>query len=215
MITQSMPAKTRIRILLADDHTVVRMGLGAVLSLDAGLEIVAEAEDGAGMLEQYRNTQPDVVLLDLRMPEMDGLTALKRLRQEFPGARVLILTTSELVEDMRGTREAGASGYLCKNVPREELIQAIREVHEGRNLVSPEIDRRLAENPRRRQLTERELEVLDYLRRGMSNKDVGVALGISEHTAKTHVKAILQKMEAADRAEAVARGFELGVLRLE
>ena len=215
MIPHSMPVKSPIRILLADDHTVVRMGLGAVLSLDPGMEIVAEAEDGAGMLEQYRQTLPDVVLLDLRMPEMDGLTALKRLRQEFPGARVLILTTSELVEDMRGTREAGAFGYLCKNVPRGELIHAIREVYAGRHPASPEIDRRLAENATRRHLTEREMEVLDYLRRGMSNKDVGLALGISEHTAKTHVKAILQKMEAADRAEAVARGFELGLLRVE
>jgi len=203
-----------IRILLADDHTVVRMGIAAVLSLDPGLEIVAEAEDGAGTIEQYRSTLPDVVLLDLRMPEMDGLTALRRLRAEFPDARVLVLTTSELVEDMRRTRDAGACGYLRKNVPRAELVHAIQEIHAGRFHVSPEIDRRLAENSRRRHLTERELEVLDCMRRGLSNRDVSMALGMSEHTAKTHVKSILQKLEAADRTEAVANAFELGILRL-
>lgn len=190
------------------------MGIAAILSLDAGLLIVAEAEDGASTLEQYRQTRPDVVLLDLRMPDMDGLTALKILRQEFPEVRALVLTTSELVEDMRRAREAGACGYLRKNVPRAELIHAIQEVHAGRNHVSPDIDRRLEENSRRRHLTERELEVLDCVRRGLSNRDISVALSISEHTAKTHVKAILQKLEAADRTEAVTNAFELGILKL-
>ncbi len=210
-----MPQPTPIRILLADDHTVVRMGIAAVLSLDPGLQIVGEAEDGAGTLEQYRLTQPDVVLLDLRMPDMDGITALVSLRKEFPQARVLVLTTSELVEDMRRTREAGAYGYLRKNVPRAELIHAIQEVHAGRCHISPDIDRRLAENSRRRQLTEREVEVLDSMRRGLSNRDISIALAISEHTIKTHVKAILQKLEAADRTEAVTNAFELGLLRLD
>ncbi len=210
-----MPLPAPIRILLADDHTVVRMGIAAVLSLDPGLQIVAEAEDGAGTLEQYRLTLPDVVLLDLRMPDMDGLTALRQLRLEFPEARTLVLTTSELVEDMRLSRDAGACGYLRKNVPRAELIHAIQEIHAGRSHVSPDIERRLAENSRRRHLTERELEVLDYMRRGLSNRDISTALNISEHTTKTHVKAILQKLEAADRTEAVTNAFELGVLRLE
>lgn len=210
-----MPSPKPIRILLADDHTVVRMGLAAVLSLEPGLVIVAEAEDGNEALEQYRLTRPDVVLLDLRMPEMDGLSALKRLCKEFPEARVLVLTTSELVEDMRCTRDAGAFGYLRKNIPRADLVHAIREVHAGRRHVSTEIDRRLAENSKRRNLTEREVEVLDCMRRGLSNKDISLALAMSEHTAKTHVKAILQKLEAADRTEAVTNAFELGVLRLE
>ena len=204
-----------IRILLADDHTVVRLGIAAVLTLDSGIEIVAEAEDGAAVVEQYRLHRPDVVLLDLRMPAVDGLTALKKLRQEFPDARVLVLTTSELIEDMRCARDAGAWGYLRKNVPRAELVQAIKEVHAGKHHVSPDIDRRLSENSRRRQLTERELEVLDCVRRGLSNKDISIALTISEHTAKTHVKAILQKLDAADRTEAVTNAFELGVLRLD
>jgi len=210
-----MPPPKPIRILLADDHTVVRMGIAAVLSLEPGLVIVAEAEDGKEALEQYRLTRPDVVLLDLRMPEMDGLSALKRLLAEFPAARVLVLTTSELVEDMRCIRAAGAYGYLRKNIPRAELVEAIREVHAGRHHVSPDVDRRLAENSKRRNLTEREVEVLDCMRRGLSNKDISLALSMSEHTAKTHVKAILQKLEAADRTEAVTNAFELGVLRLD
>lgn len=209
-----MPSGRPIRILLADDHTVVRMGIAAVLSLEPGFVIVAEAEDGGEMIEQYRATRPDVVLLDLRMPEMDGLIALKLLHAEFPEARVLVLTTSELVEDMRCTRASGAYGYLRKNIPRAELVEAIRDVSAGRHHDSPDIDRRLAENAKRRNLTGREVEVLDCMRRGLSNKDISVALEISEHTIKTHVKSILQKLEAADRTEAVTNAFELGVLRL-
>ncbi len=190
------------------------MGLAAVLALDPGLKIVAEAEDGAETLEQYRLTRPDIVLLDLSMPEVNGLTALKNLRKEFPDAKVLILTTSELVEDMRHTREAGAFGYLRKNIPRADLVDAIRQAHAGHRHVSPDVDRRLAENARRRHLTERELEVLDGMRRGLSNRDISVALEMSEHTAKTHVKAILHKLEAADRTEAVSNAFELGILKV-
>jgi len=211
----TLKPKKAIRILVADDHSVVRMGLSAILSLDPGIEVVAEAEDGIGAIEQYRLTRPDVVLLDLRMPEMDGLSALEKIRGEFPGARVLILTTSEFVEDMRRTRAAGACGYLHKNIPRAELSHAIREAHAGRDFITPEVSRRLAENSTRRNLTNRETEVLDYIRRGMSNREIGLALEISEHTAKTHVKAIIHKMEAADRTEAVARAYELGVLLLD
>lgn len=191
------------------------MGIAAVLSLEPGFKIVAEAEDGIGAVEQYRLTRPDVVLLNLRMPEMDGISALKRLRSEFPESRILVLTTSELVEDMRRTRDAGAYGYLRKNIPRAELVEAIRDVHAGRHHDSPDIDRRIEENAKRRALTDREVEVLDCMRRGLSNKNISLALEISEHTVKTHVKSILQKLEAADRTEAVTNAFELGVLRLE
>ena len=211
----TLKSQKTIRILVADDHSVVRMGLSAILSLDPGIKVVAEAEDGIGAIEQYRLTRPDVVLLDLRMPEMDGLSALDAIRGEFPDARVLILTTSEFVEDMRRTRDAGACGYLRKNIPRAELIHAIREVHAGRDFITPEVSRRLAENANRRNLTARETEVLDFIRRGMSNREIGLALEMSEHTAKTHVKSILQKLEAADRTEAVALAYELGVLLLD
>lgn len=210
-----MSPKSRIRILLADDHTVVRMGLAAVLALEKDLEIVAEAEDGADAVVQYRATRPHVALVDIRMPGIDGLEALRRLRAEWPEARVLMLTTSELDEDVQKAIDLGACGYVLKRVSRDELARAIRDVHAGRPYFPEAIMRRLTELRQRRQLTDRELEVLDSLRRGLSNRDIGVALAITEHTVKAHVKAILQKLEAADRAEAVGRGFEQGLLRVQ
>ena len=210
-----MAPKSRIRLLLADDHTVVRMGLAAVLTLEKDFEIVAEAEDGAAAVEKYRAARPDVALVDVRMPGVDGIEALARLRAEWPEARVLMLTTSDLDEDVQRAIEAGASGYLPKRVTRAELARAIREVHSGRRYIPDQLERRLEALRQRRHLTDRELEVLDGMRRGLANRDIGVALEITEHTVKAHVKAILQKLEAADRAEAVSRGFEQGLLRVE
>ncbi len=211
---RAMAQPSCIRILLVDDHSVVRMGLAAVLSLDEGLTVVAEAEDGAQALEKFRSDKPDVVLMDVRMPGMGGLEALRALRAAAPGARVLMLTTSELDEDVQRAIEAGAAGYLQKSVTRDELVRAIRRVHAGGSYVPEALERRLAQLAKRRHLSHREIEVLDGMRRGLSNRDIAVSLSISEHTVKAHVKAILQKLESADRAEAVARGFEQGLLRV-
>lgn len=210
-----MQLPPRIRLLIADDHSVVRVGLLAVLGLEKDFEIVAEAEDGHEAVELYRSTQPDVALVDVRMPGADGIEALGRIRAEWPEARVLMLTTSELDEDLYRAMECGASGYLPKRVNRVELVRSIREVHAGRRCIPAALERRLGELNQRRQLSPRELEVLDGMRRGLSNRDIGTALDITEHTVKAHVKAILQKLEAADRAEAVGRGFEQGLLRVE
>ncbi|MBL9188688.1 MAG: response regulator transcription factor [Opitutaceae bacterium] len=203
-----------IRILLVDDHSVVRMGLAAVLSLDEGLLVVAEAEDGAQAIEKFRTEKPDVVLMDVRMPGMNGLDALRALRAATPGVRVLMLTTSELDEDIQQAIEAGAAGYLQKSVTRDELVRAVRCVHAGGRYVPEATARRLAQLAKRRHLSHREIEVLDGMRRGLSNRDIALSLSISEHTVKAHVKAVLQKLESADRAEAVARGFEQGLLRV-
>ena len=210
-----MVQPTSIRILLVDDHSVVRMGLAAVLSLDEGLSVVAEAEDGAQALEKYRVEKPDIVLMDVRMPGMGGLAALRALRATWPGARVLMLTTSELDEDIQQAIAAGACGYLQKSVTRDEMVRAIRLVHSGGRYVPAAMERRLQELAKRRHLSNREIEVLDGMRRGLSNRDIAGVLSISEHTVKAHVKAILQKLESADRAEAVARGFEHGLLRVD
>jgi DNA-binding NarL/FixJ family response regulator len=204
-----------IRILLVDDHSVVRMGLAAVLSLDEDLVIAAEAEDGAQAIEKYRVEQPDVVLMDVRMPGMGGLEALSSLRATWPGARVLMLTTSELDEDVQRAIEAGACGYLLKSVTRQELVRSIHHVHAGGRYIPAAMEQRLSQLAKRRHLSHRESEVLDGMRRGLSNRDIASALSISEHTVKAHVKAILQKLESADRAEAVARGFEQGLLRVD
>jgi DNA-binding NarL/FixJ family response regulator len=201
--------------MLVDDHSVVRMGLSAVLSLDKDLRVVSEAEDGEQAVEQYRESQPDVALLDVQMPKMGGVDSLRSILAEWPDARVIMLTTSDLDDDIQRAIEAGASGYLLKNVSRAELVGAIREVHSGRNYVPTAIRQRLDELEKRRQLSAREIEVLDGMRRGLTNKDIALSLSLSEHTVKAHVKSVLSKLESADRAEAVARGFELGLLRVE
>jgi len=200
--------------MLVDDHSVVRMGLSAILSLDKGLRVVSEAEDGEQAVEQYRKSRPDVALMDVQMPKMGGVEGLRAILAEWPEARVIMLTTSDLDDDIHRALEAGASGYLLKNVSRCELVGAIREVHAGRNYVPTAIRHRLDELEKRRQLSAREIEVLDGMRRGLTNKDIALSLSLSEHTVKAHVKSVLSKLESADRAEAVARGFELGLLRV-
>ncbi len=209
-----MAAKKPIRLLLVDDHLVVRMGLAAVLALEPDFVIAGEAEDAESALAQFRAVAPEITLLDLRMPGASGLDALRSIRAASPDARVIMLTTSELEEDIFQAIEAGAAGYLLKTAQRAELADAIRRVHAGGRAVPAPLEARLVERAQRRSLSPRELEVLDYLRRGLSNRDIGLGLGVSEHTAKAHVKAILAKLEAADRAEAVANGFQRGLLQV-
>jgi len=207
--------KNPIRLLLVDDHLVVRMGLAAVLGLEPDFVVAGEAEDAESAVAQFHLLAPDVTLLDLRMPGASGLEALRRIRAESREARVIMLTTSELEEDVFQAIEAGAAGYLLKTAQRAELAGAIRQVQAGGRAVPAPLEARLVERAQRRSLSPRELEVLDYLRRGLSNKDIGLGLGVTEHTAKAHVKAILAKLEAADRAEAVANGFQRGLLQLD
>jgi DNA-binding NarL/FixJ family response regulator len=210
-----MPPKKSIRLVLVDDHSVVRMGLSAVLGLDDELTVVAEAEDGAQALVEYRTHRPDVVLMDVRMPGMGGVEALGAIVAEFPEARVLMLTTSDLDEDLQRAIDAGASGYLLKSVSRDELVRAIKEVHAGHRYIPALLEKRLLELEHRKHLSSRETEVLDGMRRGLSNRDIAKTLSLSEHTVKSHVKAILTKLDSADRAEAVARGYEQGLLRVD
>jgi len=209
-----MPARPPIRILLVDDHSIVRMGLVTLLSSEPDLSVVAEAEDGEQAVSLHAQLQPDVTLLDLRMPGgLDGIETLERVREQSPEARVIVLTTSEFDEDVLRSVEGGAAGYLSKNVRRSDLAAAIRQVHEGGSCLPTSLAQRMDELARRRQLTSREVEVLEFMRRGLSNRDIGKALEISEHTAKAHVCAILGKLGAADRAEAVNIAFERGLVR--
>lgn len=202
-------------MLLVDDHAVVRLGLKAILALEPDLEVVAEAEDAVEAVERYREHRPDVMLLDLRMPGDSGVVVVRRVRDEFPAARIIMLTSFDLEEEVFQSLDAGAQGYVLKSVGPEELVAAIRQVYSGRRCVPPAIERRLEERAETQPLSPREIEVLDHIRRGLSNRDIGVALGISEHTAKNHSKAILRKLQVADRAEAVAAGFERGLFQLE
>jgi len=202
-----------ISLLLVDDHYLVRMGLIAVLSLEDDFKVVGEAEDSDTAVAQFQSCHPDVTLLDLRMPGTDGIETLRRIRASFPDAKIIALSTSDLEEDIFRAIEAGARAYLLKTASREEVATTIRTVHQGEPAISEKIASRLKERAARRNLSQREIEVLDFLRRGLSNKDIGLALGFTEHTAKAHVKSILAKLEAADRAEAVAIGFDLGLLK--
>jgi DNA-binding NarL/FixJ family response regulator len=198
-----------IRILLVDDHSLVREALASMLSLDRGFEVVAQAGNAAEALALQASTKPDIILLDVRMSGQDGFQVLESLRKAGTKARVIILATSALAHELRRARDFGAFGYLPKQATAEQLTCAVRKVYEGgecwehaRALPQPVLDA----------LSARELEVLECIRRGLTNADSGRSLGISEHTVKNHVKAVLAKLEAADRAEAVARGFELGLL---
>jgi DNA-binding NarL/FixJ family response regulator len=211
-----MTPSRRIRLLLIDDHAVVRMGLAAVLEAAADdCTVVAQGDGGEKAVDLIRQHRPDVTLLDIRMPRMDGIETLKAIRKEFPDACVLMLSTSNIEEDFVQALEAGAAGYLVKTAQPEELIMAIRTVREGGRYLPESIASRLAARPQRRNFTPRELDVLDLLRRGLSNREIGLALGLSENTAKTHVKGLFFKLEAADRAEAVARAYDRGLLRVQ
>lgn len=192
---------------------MVRMGLRAMLALEPDFTVVAEAEDAAEAVLRYREHRPDIVLLDLRMPGGSGVVAVQRIRQEFPAARILMLTSFDFEEEVFQSLDAGAQGYVLKSVERHELTAAIRRVNGGERCVPPVIEQRLAERAQTQRLSAREVEVLDHMRRGHSNRDIATALGISEHTAKNHAKAILRKLHVADRAEAVAAGFERGLLQ--
>lgn len=196
--------------MLVDDHPVLRLGLASVLTASHGFAVVAEADTGAAALTLYRDKKPDVVLLDVSMERMDGLETLRRLLAEFPAARVIMLTSSRAAEDAALARSIGAKGYLVKTVHHATIAAAIRTVEEGGTL-DPTTG--TAEMPSTGPLSHRQEEVLGLIRQGFSNEEIGSLLGISERTARAHVSAILESLGAADRAQAVALGFELGILR--
>lgn len=207
----TLPTPRRpIRVMLVDDHPVLRVGLASVLTTGHGFVVVAEAEDGAGALEHFRRTRPDVVLLDLSMERMDGIETLRRLLAEFPAARVIMLTSSKAPEDAVLALAVGAMGYVVKTVHHAVIAAAIRDVHSGERIGST---LSLPEAVRKGPLSHRELEVLGLIRQGFSNDEIASFLGISERTARAHVSAILESLGATDRAHAVALGFELGILR--
>lgn len=203
-----------IRLLLVDDHAVMRAGLANMLNTMPNFRIIADAGDGMTALVLFREHKPDVTLLDVMMPGQNGIDCLRILLAEFPDACVLMLSSSEADEDIAQALEAGAFGYVTKTALPSELIAAIQAVHAGTKTISPDIQRRLAERAATQKLSVRELEVLHLMRTGMSNPQIGQLLGITARTAKAHVAAVLQKLEVSDRTEAVARGFERGLLKL-
>jgi DNA-binding NarL/FixJ family response regulator len=208
-------ADGRIRVLISDDHPVVRAGLAAVLVQQADLELVAEAENGEQAVALYREHQPDVCLMDLRMPLMDGVEAIRTITSEFPDACILALTTYEGDADIRRALEAGARGYLLKDMLLTDVIRAIRSVHRGERVIPNAVAVRLAEFPERSDLTERELEVLQFVARGLSNKEVARAIGRTDETVKIHLKNMFAKLGVADRTEAVTVAITRGLIHLD
>jgi DNA-binding NarL/FixJ family response regulator len=204
-----------IRVLVADDHPVVRTGLAGVIAQHPELELVAEAADGLEAVKRFREHRPDVVLMDLRMPGMDGVAAIRAIKSEFPAARVLALTTYEGDVDIHRALEAGARGYLIKDMLLTDVLTAIRAVHRGERVIPLAVAARLAEFTPRTDLTEREVEVLGLVARGLSNRDVAVAIGRTEETAKLHLKNIFAKLGVADRTEAVTLALSRGILHLD
>ena len=202
-----------LRLLLVDDHAVMRAGLSNMLDARPEFDVVAGADDGESALTLHQVHLPDVTLLDVVMPGMGGLECLAQLKEQCPRAKVLMLSSSELEQDMHQAMTLGANGYVTKNAQPSELVASILAVGRGEKVVSGEVSRRLQHYSSAVQLTPRELEVLQLLRNGMSNPDIGYNLGITPRTAKAHVASILHKLDARDRAEAVAKGFELGLLR--
>jgi DNA-binding NarL/FixJ family response regulator len=209
-----MNESPHIRILLADDHSVVRMGLAALISTEPGFAVVGQAADGAEAVAMYRNLRPDVVLMDLLMPNLTGTQALAAIRGEFPDARVLILSTSDGDDDVFRALHAGAAGYILKSSPGEALIPAIRAVAGGGRWIPPEVARCLADRSLREELSMREIQVIRELASGGSNKEIAMALGITENTVKAHLKSILAKLPARDRTEAVTVALQRGIIHL-
>ena len=205
----------RIRLLVVDDHPVVRAGIVGLLAGEPDLEVVGEAADGAQACDLAAALRPDVVLMDLRMPVMDGTTATERILAATPTVRVVVLTTYETDADILPAVEAGATGYLLKDTPRDDLVAAVRAVAGGETVLAPSVARRLVAGVRNaaERLTARELEVLAAVARGGSNAQIGVELFISEATVKTHLLRIFAKLGVDDRTRAVTVALERGILR--
>ncbi|MCR6687852.1 response regulator transcription factor [Cellulomonas sp.] len=204
-----------IRVLLADDHPVVRSGLAGLLAVEADVEVVGEAADGEHAVTRARALHPDLVLMDLRMPRLDGAAATARIVAEVPGTRVLVLTTYETDADILRAVEAGATGYLLKDTPRAELVAGVRAAARGEAALSPSVARRLVQQVRGghdERLTARETQVLAGVARGLSNAAIGQELFIAEATVKTHLLRVFAKLGVDDRTRAVTAAMERGIL---
>ncbi len=214
-----------IRILIVDDHTVVRDGLSSMLGRQDDFMVVGQAENGKVAVEKFGELQPDVVLMDLRMPEMNGVEAMRHIKGEVPDARFIVLTTFDTDEYIFDAIEAGAKGYLLKDASREDLFHAVRAVHRGESLIEPGVAARvldrLAQLSRQASqpspaeiLSGREIEVLQQMAQGSANKQIAASLSISESTVKTHIANIFQKLDVNHRTEAVTHALQIGIIKL-
>ncbi|PZD73915.1 Response regulator protein VraR [Acaryochloris thomasi RCC1774] len=204
-----------IRVLVVEDHSVVRQGIVSILSQEADITVIAEAQDGLEAVELHAVQQPDLTLMDLRMPNLDGVDAIAKIRAQTPSANIIILTTYDTDEDIYRGLHAGARGYILKDTTAPELINAIRTVHGGQRYIPPEVALKLADRIDGTALTDRELEVLQFLSKGNSNQDIAGHLSISEGTVKFHINNIFSKLGVSDRTQAVITALKRGLARLD
>jgi two-component system NarL family response regulator len=201
--------------MVCEDHQIVREGIVALLQGHDDFQVIAEAGDGVTAVALFRKQPPDVTLMDLRMPKMDGVEVIKTLRREFPDSRFLVLTTYDSEDDISRALQAGASGYLLKGTNRSTLRDALRLIHAGRRYIPPEIADRVLPGPAAEELTDREVEVLRRIAEGMSNREIGEQLGITESTVKTHVNRLLGKLGVTDRTKALVLALKRGLVHID
>ena len=209
------PATLRARVLVVDDHALLRTGVANIINLEPELEVVAEAANGLDAIAAFRQHRPDVVLMDLRMPGMEGVEAVKRIREIDPQARVVVLTTYDADEDIARALQAGAKAYILKDIAAEALVTCIRDVLTGKTYLAPAAAAKLAERVTQVQLTPRELSALRLLANGNSNKEIATALQISERTVKTHLGHLFEKLGVTSRTEAVRVATRRGLVRFD
>lgn len=205
--------KDKIKVLVVDDHAIVRMGLVALLEAEDDIDVVGDAEDGADAVRKAIKLNPDIVILDLMMPVMDGVTATRELRTQVPKAKVLILTTSTVSDDLAHAMEAGATGIVPKSSANASLLEAIRAVAAGQKSIAPEIQELISQDPPVPELTARQREILNYITRGLRNSDIARELGIAQDSVKEHLNAIFHKLGAVNRAEAIAIALRKHLLK--
>ncbi|MEH1812453.1 MAG: response regulator transcription factor [Nostoc sp.] len=209
-----MSQSTKIRVLIVDDHAIVRKGLATIINRDPEMTAIAQAENGQQAIDAFREYQPDVTLMDLRMPKMGGVEAIMAICAEFKQARIAVLTTYDGDEDIYRGLQAGAQGYLLKDAKPSELLNAIRAIHNGQKYIPPEVGAKLLQRMSNPALSERELEVLRLMAQGMGNQEIGTALCIGESTVKSHVNRILSKLGVSDRTQAVITAVKRGIVSL-
>jgi DNA-binding NarL/FixJ family response regulator len=209
-----MSERARIRVFSVDDHPLLREGIAAIINNQPDMLMVAQAANAQDAVEQFRKHKPDVTLMDLRLPDKNGIETMIAIRTEFQDARIIMLTTFEGDVEIKRALEAGARGYMLKSMPPKDLVEVIRQVHAGKKRVPPQLAAQLAEHMSDEALTEREVEVLGQIAGGNRNRDIADRLFITEETVKVHIKHIMEKLGASDRTQAVAIGIRRGIIQL-